>query len=198
MNALVERADIFAEKEDYASASQQCEDAESLYVDASKIYPRELSLQRAHEELLWAQGRIQMAQEKHADAMPYFEDAISLNPASRHRAIRLFCMGLLKDARTLTELKVAADEPAHSPSLFDQIRACGAIATDNPASDQVELAVSIAQQLLDKAHQDAIFLRPSALKRLRASAEFRELCKHQDLSPQLDRLDPAMPSDPFE
>lgn len=114
-----------------------------------------------------------------------------MNPASRHRSIRLLCMGLCKDSRTLSELKAQADGTVHCPSLPDQIRACGAIVKNNSDTEQVSSVVAVATLFINKAHADNVFLKPSILKRLRSSAEYRELCKHQDLSGLVDQVDPA-------
>ena len=124
-------------------------------------------------------------------AMRYFDEAIRLNPASRHRSIRLLCMAISKDSRTFSELKAGADGPVHCPSLSDQIRACGAMVKDNPDTEQVTSLVSVAILLINKACADNDFLKRSVLKRIRSSAEYGELCKHQDLSGLVDQLDPA-------
>ena len=192
LNALIERGDILAEKRDYESARQQLEDAETNVADAVKSYPDEVSLLRSQEEINWARGRLLFGQEDYAGALKYFDEAFRLNPDSRHRSIRLFCMGLCKDSRTLSELKAAADAPVHCPSLSDQIRACGAMVKDNSDSEQISAVVAIAALFINKAHADNVFLKPSVLKRLRSSTEFGELCKHQDLSGLVDQLDPAI------
>ncbi|MCX7398696.1 MAG: protein kinase [Planctomycetales bacterium] len=191
LNALIERGDILAEKGDYRLARQQLEEAENTVTDAMKSYPGEVSLLRSQEEVNWARGRLLFGQQDYAGAMRYFDEAIRLNPASRHRSIRFLCMGLCKDSRTLSELKVEVNGTVHCPSLPDQIRSCGAMVKNNSDTEQVSSVVAVATLFINKAHADNVFLKPSILKRLRSSAEYRELCKHQDLSGLVDQLDPA-------
>jgi tetratricopeptide (TPR) repeat protein len=190
VNALIELGDIYAEKSDRGLASQQLEEAENTVADAMKSYPGEVSLLRSREEVNWARGRLLFGQQDYAGAMRYFDEAIRLNPASRHRSIRLLCMGLCGDSRTLSELKAEADWTVHCPSLSDQIRACGAMVKNNSDTEQISSVVAVATLLINQAHADNVFLKPSVLKRLRSSAEYRELCKHQDLSGLIDQLDP--------
>ena len=62
---------------------------------------------------------------------------------------------------------------------------------NNSDTEQVSSVVAVATLFINKAHADNVFLKPSILKRLRSSAEHRELCKHRDLSGFIDQLDPA-------
>ncbi len=59
---------------------------------------------------------------------------------------------------------------------------------DNPDTEQISSVVAVATLCINEAY---VFLKPSVLKRLRSSAEYRELCRRQDLSGLVDQLDPA-------
>lgn len=192
VEALTGYAEVFANHQDTARA-------ESQYAEAAKIsqysigrFPEDLSVRRAREELLWAQGHYYFDQHDFAGALQHFDQAISLKSDTKHRPIHAWCLALLMSESAAPEIcKIADSNSVNGPELVDFLSACGvAITNSDSAMDALNIETA-AVAVLRASVEAGCVLRPTAMGKLKSRPELVFLHRGTAATQLLDRLSPA-------
>ena len=191
VRAMTERAELLADREDFTNAGRDFEAAEASVLRTIKSFPTDLSVLRAKEELLWAQGRFLFRQEDFVGALRIFDQAMSLNPESKHRAIRAWCLVLLRSDRAAPEIsEIAHASVLAGPELVDFLSACGVAVAQSGSPQERQLYETTALQMLQTSVDDGCLLRPAVMVRLRSRSELAFLQNDSTARSLLDKLDP--------
>jgi serine/threonine protein kinase len=191
VQALTQDAEELAHYKDAARVESQYAEAASISLRAIDRFPEDLSVRRAREELLWAQGHYYFDQHDFAAALQQFEEAISLKSDSKQRPIYAWCLALLMSESAAQEIcKIADRNSVSSPELVDFLSACGVAVTNcDSAVDALNLEKAAIAVLRGSVDAGCI-LRPIALEKLKSRPELDFLHSRADTEQLLTRLSP--------
>ena len=195
VEALTERAEEFSDRNDAARAQSQYEEAAAIALHASVSFPDDLSVRRAREGLLWAQGQYYFDQHDFLGALLLFDQAISLKSDVKHRPIRAWCFALLKSDSAAREISgISGRNSVDGPELVDFLSACGvAIANSHSAADAANIETA-AIAVLRGSVDAGCLLRPTEMDKLNSRPELAFLHSRSDTRQLLAKLSPKTPA----